>query len=90
METITITSKTAEAIMIPVNGSKIKRNMFNYVASQSLFDPYKKNNSDVYVTYTFRENGSIKDLFISDENGIIHPKSNKLTFTNGFFKIAAC
>jgi hypothetical protein len=85
MKTVTISAQTAKAIMIPVYRSKAKRDMFQYIASQSMFDPYKKDDSDLFVTYTIRENGFLKDLFISDETGNIHRLSNRLTFANNFF-----
>lgn len=85
--TTTITAKQAESIMLPVCNSKTTRSLFNYISSCSLFDPYKQGDDDLYVTYSVRDNGFIKDLYISDENGVINPKSNKITFRNNFFKI---
>lgn len=91
MQTITITTDAANKIKIPVWRSKTKRGMFSYIASQSVFNPYitelQELELDMHVTYTVRESGYLKDLFISDSKGCMLNLSNKLTFKNGFFKI---
>lgn len=84
MKTLTISVQEAEKIKIPVWGSKQSRDMYRYIAGQSLYDKYE---DGMMISYTVRDNGSLKDLFFSNDKGDILPKSNKLTFKNGFFKI---
>lgn len=84
METFIISVKDAAQIKIPVWKSKRKRDMYTYIASQSLYDKFE---DGMMITYTVRDNGYLKDLFFSFSDGTIMPRSNKITFPNNFFKI---
>jgi len=91
MKSLTITIEEADKIKIPVWNSNIKRSMFQFIVSSSLFNPYTtteiEEELDMHVTYTVRDNGYLKDVFLTDSTGKMLVLSNKLTFKNYFYLI---